>query len=261
MKTFLTAFILSASVAAPALAGTDWEKTPLKADKAYILVQVDPLEVQLMGNNRVAAGVILAPYDRDKASLRMTPQAKKPARIDRVMLNSGPVAKDGKRRQYFALIEPGTWVIEGAGGEGGTLVSPVTAFSLSSYRFEAKAGEILDLGVMTPTREISDNPDTKMTGGKMMGMMLAGPFGGGRVEPVPLKLAMRARQSGDLAVPAWVTEAKLVKPVFEYGATFPNLLGGLVNRVDGKAGRARAAVEAAAAPVETAEPAVVTPTP
>jgi hypothetical protein len=261
MKAIHAAIMLSAFVAPAALAKTDWAKTPLQPDKAYILVQVDPLEVQLMGNNRVAAGVIIAPYDLDKTSLRMTQEPKKPARIDRVMLNSNPVAKDGKRRQYFALIEPGTWVIEGAGGEGGTLVSPVTAFSLSSYRFEAKAGEILDLGVMTPTREVSDNPDTKMTGGKMLGMMLAGPFGGGRVEPVPLKLEMRARQPGDLPIPAWVTEAKMVKPVLEYGATFPNLLGGLVNRVDGKAGRARAAVEAAIAPVEPAEPAVVTPAP
>jgi hypothetical protein len=134
-------------------------------------------------------------------------------------------------------------VIEGAGGDAPALGAAVTSFALGSYRFEVHAGEVIDLGVIAPKREESDNPDTKMTGGKLAGMMLAGPFGGGRVEPLPMKLDIRARSTGDLPLPDWLATTPITQPAFTYGATFGNLLGGLVNRVDGKTGRGRVSGE------------------
>ena len=82
-----------------------------------------------------------------------------------------PIAKDGKRRQFLLEIQPGTWAITGTGGSGAALGSADTSFSLGSYHFAAKAGEVLDLGVFEPQREETDNPDAKLTSGKLIGMM------------------------------------------------------------------------------------------
>lgn len=242
-----------AVAAAPGFAKTDWTRTPPAADKAYVLLQIEPLEFKMMGNNQVVTGIFLAPYDAGAAAIRQEEQKGKPPRIARIALRNEPTAKDGKRRQYFAEIAPGTWVIEGAGGDVPQAGAPLTSFSLSSYRFDAKPGEIIDLGVALVAREESDNPDTKMSSGKLLGMMFAGPFGGGRIEPLPLKIAFRARASGDLPVPGWVPQSRLVQPALVYGATFANHLGGLINRIDGKEGRKRAAAEAAPAVAPAAD--------
>jgi hypothetical protein len=239
MKKAWTAipFLLAASH--PVLAKTDWAKAGLDPAMAYVLVQVEPLHFRFMGNNDIATNIILHAYDDEKSNLRFLESKDKSKPDHRVLLDKVDIAKAGKRRQYFTAIMPGTWVIEGAGGNGGTLGAPITSFALGSHRFEAHAGEVIDLGVLAPSSEESDNPDTKMSTGKLAGMIFAGPFGGGRVESLPLKIAVRPRADGDFPVPAWLSKANIVQPGFTYGATFSNLMGGLVNRVDGKAGRSR----------------------
>lgn len=202
----------------------------MKAEKAYLLVQVDPVEFQMMGNNRLVTGVIFAPYD----------PVTKQIRPGIVALND-PVAKDGKRRLYLIEADPGTWVVAGTGASASQMGSANTSFSLGSYHFDVRAGDLVDLGVFIPQREESDNPDTKLTSGKLIGMAF---FGGG-VEPVPNRMTIRARAAGDVAVPAWLAAKPLVQPAFVYGGTFGNSQGGLVNRIDGKDGRGRAAGEAA----------------
>ena len=97
------------------------------------------------------------------------------------------------------------------------------------------------LGVFVPQREESDNPDTKMNTGNVLGMA----FFGARVESVPNRLTIRPRGAGDIAIPLWLAARPLVHPAFVYGGTFGNSIGGLVNRIDGKQGRGRAAGEAA----------------
>lgn len=201
----------------------------MKPEKAYLLVQVDPVEFQMMGTNRMVTGVIFAPYDP------VTKQAR-----PGVLALQDPVAKDGKRRLHLVEVDPGTWVIAGTGPGGTSPGSAGTSFSLGSYHFEARAGELVDLGVFEPKREESDNPDTKMTAGKLLG----GPLFGGRIEPVPNRLGIRPRSAGDVPVPGWLAAKPLIHPAFVYGATFGNL-GGLVNRIDGKEGRGRTAGEAA----------------
>ena len=202
----------------------------MAAAKAYLLVEVDPVEVKLLGTSQITTGVIFAPYDPATRQVQAGVTAAK-----------DPVAKDGKRRLYLIEIDPGTWVIAGTGASGAPLGSANTSFSLGSYHFEAKAGELVDLGVFQPAREDSDNPDTKMSVGKLLG----GPLFGGRVEPVPNRLDIRPRGDGDVAVPAWLAGKPVTYPLFVYGATFGNSTGGLVNRVDGKGGRGRTAGEAA----------------
>ncbi|WP_428627504.1 hypothetical protein [Sphingopyxis sp.] len=224
--TFAAALLALSPAAAAKIKSAD----DLKPDKAYLLVQVDPVEFKMMGNNRLVTGVVFAPYDAVKKEIRAG-----------VMVRNDPVAKDGKRRLYLIEVDPGTWVIAGTGASGATLGSADTSFSLGSYHFEVGAGELADLGVFVPLREESDNPDTKMTGGKLIGMAF---FGGG-VEPVPNRITIRPRGSGDIVVPSWLAAKPLVQPAFIYGGTFGNQGGGLVNRIDGKDGRGRAAGETA----------------
>jgi hypothetical protein len=202
----------------------------MKAEKAYLLVQVDPVEMKLLGTNKITTGILFAPYDPATKQVRAG-----------VMALKDPVAKDGKRRLYLIEVDPGTWVIAGTGASGASLGSADTSFSLGSYHFEAKAGELVDLGVFLPAREESDNPDTRMNAMKLLG----GPLFGGRVEPVPNRMDIRPRGDGDVPVPAWLATRTATHPAFVYGGTFGNSLGGLVNRVDGKDGRGRAAGEAA----------------
>lgn len=257
--TFLRMGLCLLLLATPVVASgkTDWSKTRLDPTKAYVLVQLDPIEFKMLGNNRIATGLILSAYDADKGIIRMVEKKGTIVDVERVMLSKTAIAKDGKRRQHFSAITPGVWVIEGAGGAGATHGEGMTSFSLGSYTFEARAGQVIDLGVIVPRPEESDNPDTKMTGGKMLGMLM---LGGIRVEPLPLKLAVRPRTSGDLSLPAWLSTAPLTQPAFTYGVTFPNFLGGLVNRVDGKAGRGRAAGEVVF-PSKPGQPKVDTPAP
>ena len=217
-------------VLAPAVEAKIKSAEQMKADKAYLLVQIEPVEFQMMGNNRLVTGVSFAPYDPQTKQTRETLLARK-----------DPVAKDGKRRLYLLEIDPGTWVIAGTGGSDSQMGSADTSFSLGSYHFDARAGELVDLGVFVPQREESDNPDTKMNTGNVLGMALFG----ARVEPVPNKLTIRPRGTDDIAIPAWLSARPLVQPAFVYGGTFGNDLGGLVNRIDGKAGRGRTAGAAA----------------
>lgn len=217
-------------VAAPAAHAKIKSAAEMTATKAYLLVQIDPVEVKILGTSHVTTGVVFAPYD----------PATKQVRAGVIALKD-PVAKDGKRRLYLIEVDPGTWVIAGTGASTASLGAADTSFSLGSYHFEARAGELVDLGVFVPEREVSDNPDTKMNAVKLLG----GPLFGGRVEPVPNRLGVRPRGIDDVPVPAWLATKPLVQPAFVYGATFGNNLGGLVNRIDGKAGRGRAAGEAA----------------
>ena len=211
---------------APAAGAKIKSADQMKPDKAYLLVQVEPVEFQMMGNNRLVTGVIFAPYD---------PVAKQTRGA--LMARQDPVAKGGKRRLYLLEIDPGTWVVAGTGGSDSQMGSADTSFSLGSYHFDVRAGELVDLGVFVPQREESDNPDTKMNTGNVLGMALFG----ARVEAVPNRLTIRPRGTDDIAIPAWLAARPLVQPAFVYGGTFGNNLGGLVNRVDGKAGRGRAA--------------------
>lgn len=223
IRALLAAVLL---VLAPAVAAKPKlaSEADLKPDKAYLLVQVDPVEFQMMGTNRMITGVLFAPYDRD--ARRIGPG---------VMALKDPIAKDGKKRLYLIEIDPGAWVIAGTGGSDSQMGSANTRFSLGSYILDVVAGEVADLGVFVPQREESDNPDSKMSGGKLLGMAF---FGSGP-EPVPNRIAIRPRGDGDIAVPAWIEAHGTSKPAFVYGATFPNAQGGLINRIDGKDGRGR----------------------
>jgi hypothetical protein len=220
----------------------------IKPDRAYLLVQVDPIEYQMLGTNRMKMDVGFARYDVARNDIRggfkSSENPVPEGESVRTLARKKPIAKDGKRRLYLLEVEPDTWVIESVGvSSGGALGVGSTSFSLGSYHFEAKAGQITDLGVFVPGRELSGNPDEKVTAGKVFGMALLGPFGGPKIEPVPLVLKIRERKADDLQLPVAMQKHEITYPAFVYGSSFGNYGGGLVNRIDGREGRTRATGE------------------
>jgi hypothetical protein len=243
MKPLLRLFlILWMAAASPALANEVLRRIPpvLAPGKAYVLV-----EIRNQDAGRLPGGIVLARYDPAGGDVRggtRSPGTALGRGMDvRIAVASRPLERRPESRLYLVELEPDIWVIEGAGG---------TAFSLESRTFEIAAGQVLDLGVMSP---VTDWPEGErapgLTVGRVAALALLGPFAR-QPDPRPAMLEMRARGVGDFAVPEAIRT--LVAPAtFRPGARFGNYLGGLVNRIDGRRGRPGAV----AAPSEPPAPA------
>lgn len=135
-----------------------------------------------------------------------------------------PVVKTDAALLYLHEVEPDTYVVQGWAN---------TSFSLGSYRFEAKPGMVVDLGIVSAAPDWPEGEEPKpLTVGKLLGMALAGPFA--KAPPVaPARISFRPRGSDDIPVPAGLPADRVTTVAFEHGATFGNHLGGLVNRVEG----------------------------
>jgi hypothetical protein len=131
---------LAVFVAAPAPAAESLKVAPAALDPklAYLLVRLgkrdekvwnlvsfyryDPKAEDLRGKGRAKANPV--PPGEDKAAV----VAAKPFLVE-----------EGNIRTYLVALTPGRWVIAS---------SPTTSYSLGSYQFDAKAGEITDLGTI-----------------------------------------------------------------------------------------------------------------
>jgi hypothetical protein len=131
---------LAVPVAAPAVAADSLKVAPAALDPklAYLLVRLgkrdekvwnlvsfyryDPKAEDLRGKGRAKANPV--PQGEDKAAV----VEPKPF-----------LAEEGNIRTYLVALTPGRWVIAS---------SPTTSFSLGSWQFDAKAGEITDLGTL-----------------------------------------------------------------------------------------------------------------
>jgi hypothetical protein len=189
-------------------------------------------------------GLAFARYDAALGDVRgfgkaaSNPVAGKAGPIE--AFRNRPVLKTESSLLYLLEVEPDTYVVLGWAN---------TSFSLGSYSFEAKAGTITDLGVVSAVPDWPKGEESEpMTAGKLFGAALAGPFA--KAPPVaPSRLTFRPRGSDDIAVPAGLAPDRVVPVSFSYGATFGNYLGGLVNRIDGvNADHTPAAAPANAAP-------------
>jgi len=213
-------------------------------EKAYLLFQLDPILIEDNGKSIQRARVLFSRYDSEAGDVRgVGKAADNPVPEGQSLSVEGfknHLVKAKKKRLYLLAVEPDTWTIQGTGiGMSAGPPQLMTSFSLGSYTFDVKPGQIIDFGVLTPVRPISDNPDTKLTAGKLLGAMF-NPFGGEIVEPVPLTLTLSERAEGDIGLPDWIAVLDRVKPELTYGNRFGNYAGGLINRIDGKAGRERA---------------------
>jgi hypothetical protein len=225
-----TALIILLAVAPAAEAAEVLKKVPsqLSADKAYVLLELR--DVKALGSS-APSGLVLARYDPVGGDVRggtRSPNSAVPVgQATRLTVTKNALVKAKESRLYFMALEPDTWVIEGASG---------TAFSLGSNSFVAEAGAVIDLGVLSPGQDWREgdgaNKEFKRV---LVGAMLFGAFAK-KGDPTPFKADWRERGSGDLPVPVELTAR--IKPVqFAKGAKFGNYLGGLVNRIDGRAGR------------------------
>lgn len=227
---FLVLLCLTVAMAAPATASEVLWRVPASLDpaKAYVLVEI-------RNHDGLAApgNVVLARYDpvgNDvRGGTRSPASALGRGEDVRIAVSSRALERTRESRLYLVELEPDIWVIEGVGA---------TAFSLESRTFEIAAGQVLDLGVLSPQTDWPEG-EGPPTVGRLVGIALLGPFAR-QPDPRPAMLEIRERGAGDFAVP------ELIRPViaparFSPGARFGNYLGGLVNRIDGRRGRPGAA--------------------
>ena len=194
--------------------------------KAYALV-----EIRNHDGGPQAGNVTLARYDAAggdvRGGLRSPGSALGRGVAVRLGVSRRALVRSDESRLYLLELEPDTWVIEGAGG---------TAFSLESRTFTISAGEVLDLGVFSPRGDWPEGEGPpRLTAGRLAGIALLGPFAR-MPRPQPAMLEIRPRGDGDLAVPESL-RGVIASAEFSAGARFGNYLGGLVNRIDGRAGR------------------------
>ena len=216
-----------------ALAAGTAEAKPLKTvpaaldpTKAYALV-----ELRNYDGGKAPASLILARYDVANGDVRggaRAPGSALPKGVSvRERVGKSALAKAKGSKLYLLELAPDDYVIEGAQS---------TAFSLGSKRFTLAPGQVVDLGVAEVTGDYPPGKGPyKLTAGKLMKAALLGPFAKGP-KPQPAMAAFRARGAGDLPVPAGL-RGRVTDVAFVSGAKFGNYLGGLVNRVDGRAGR------------------------
>jgi hypothetical protein len=238
-----------ALASSPACAAELLKTLPAALDgtKAYALV-----ELRHVDDKKIRGSLVLARYDAEggdvRGGARSTGSALPAGERVRVSIAGKPLAKAPKSGLYLIELEPDTWVIEGSTG---------TAFSLGSSRFTVAAGDVLDLGVVTPRTDYreGDGPD-KLTVGKVAAMSLFGGLASKKKAPSPMMVELRARAGSDIALPT-ALKARAVAPAYTPGAKFGNYLGGLVNRIDGRKGRpGTESLDGEAAPVAVpAEPA------
>ena len=199
----LLAAALAVPAAAPAPAADSLKLAPAALDPklAYLLVRMgkrdekvwnlvsfyryDPQAEDLRGRGRAKANPV--PKGEDKAAL----------------VEAKPfLAEDGDIRTYLVAVTPGRWVIAS---------SPTTSFSLGSWQFDAKAGEITDLGTLYMGAEngssiwpklagLHSAPDIEKRGYTVADALLVEPAGA--ATPVPAALsALPRRQAAYLPAP------------------------------------------------------------
>lgn len=235
MKKALGAAIALLIVASPGMAAKK-DVFVIEPGAAYVLVEVQSLDGAILKGVKMPGAVTLAQYDIAKGDIVGGGAGK------RVTFFEKPFAKNKKSRQFLTKIEPATWVIEGASG---------TSFSLGSQTFVIKAGEIVDLGVMKPAVDWLEGEGPKSVMGGMLGAGLFGSMKPKETRPVRIDWHMRGA-AGDMPLPAALQGKALVPVVYTPGAKFGNYMGGLVNRIGGRASRPGAEATAPApAPVAT----------
>jgi hypothetical protein len=222
-------FVFLALIAAtPALA----KDKGINPQSAYVLIDIENLEDSVMKGADMPGMVTLGRYDPIKQDIRggeLSPETALPGKqLPHVVISRKPVAKTKTARQYLVEIQPDTWVVEGANG---------TAFSLGTVQFEVKPGEVIDLGIAKPAVDWTSGEGPKSMASAMLGGMLFGSMKPKNVRPIWLNI--RARTANDLPMPPELA-GRTVSPVtFTPGAKFGNYLGGLVNRMGGRAQRLR----------------------
>ena len=246
IATFISTISIAFLAYGPAAAET-LKKVPatFNPNKAYILLEYRLMQnpmANLPGSRKtlpLTTGLIFARYDPVLADIRGLGKAKAnpvpPPEQPIEPFRNREVIRGDAARLFLIEVEPDTWVIQGWGD---------TSFSLGSYAFKLEPGSITDLGVATAEPDWAEG-DKAASLGDVFGAALVGPFGK-RPAIAPMRVSFRARNSGDMPIPAGIAPDHVRHVTFVPNAKFGNHLGGLVNRIEGVNSRLKA--EAALSP-------------
>ncbi len=247
MKHVLFVLALSTSTAAFA---DPVKVVPAQLDpaQAYVLVEAQNADIPKQGS-----GFIIARYDSARGDLAGAPvttttrdgdritEITTKSDVERETIGTKPLVKDKLRRLFLVAVRPGLWTVEGAASLEPPFGSQVTSFSLGSPTLTLAAGTITDLGVAEVGGDWKEGekPKTTISVGDVFAMGMLGKMRP-KQDPVPAKIMFRSRGSSDLPLPTSLSKLS-IRPV-EWGPSveFGNYLGGLVNRLGGRALRAQA---------------------
>jgi hypothetical protein len=224
LRAFLVLFLMNASAS---LAAKKFEAPA--SDGAYVLIEVGSLEDAVIKGASLPGSIIFAQYDPDSKDLALNGSksgGKTPALLATRASTTKPIAKSKSARLYLVQLLPGKWVIEGANG---------TSFSLGRKSFNIEAGQVIDLGFMKPKVDRLEGEEPKSQASAFLSALTVGSMK--PKDERPVRLEMRARTQSDLALPPGLLNVPLSQPSYEEDKRFGNHLGGLVNRIGGRASR------------------------
>lgn len=249
MMRFVRMLALWLMLAAP-IAVSAKDKIAVDPAAAYVLVEIANLDNAILKGTSVPGALTLARYDPVGGDVRGGDRSPGTLLdkndVLRVVIDRKPIAKSKVSRLYLVQVPADTWVIEGSG---------TTAFSLGSRTFTAMPGQIVDLGWFDPSVDWLEGEGPKDMASGLMGAAFFGSVNPKDLRPI--KLDWRPRGAGDLPLPPALAGKSLVAAEYSDGAKFGNYLGGLVNRIGGRATRGQAAAPEPVAAI--AEPPVAGP--
>ncbi|MFM9978057.1 MAG: hypothetical protein ACKVOP_08445 [Sphingomonadaceae bacterium] len=200
------------------------------APASFVLAMYDPLTKDLLG-----APTVAETRDGDRV-IRVTSKS----RIVRESVGSKAMVKEATRRLFLLALQPGVWTIEGTNPVQSVVMSQVTSFSLGSPTVSLVGGTVTDFGVFAIGGDWKEGQaPPKMTFGNLMAAGMLGSFGDDD-DPVPAKVVYRPRAANDIVVPAELARYPVQPAQWSDLAEFGNHLGGLVNRIGGRASRIKA---------------------
>ena len=198
------------------------KEAPIDPTQSYAVIEIRKLESPMVKGANMPGSVTLTRYDRAKGDIRPAIGAD----VIRIVVEKKPLAKTKEGRLYLVRLVPDDWVVEGSNG---------TAFSLGSMMFSVAPGEVVDLGVFTPSVDWLEGEGPKGIGSAILGAAL---FGSMRPKDErPVRIDWHARTSADMPLPGSLTGRTVVPARFDPDHKFGNHLGGLVNRFGGRASR------------------------
>lgn len=207
-------------------AGSAYAANPLKPAKfvwdpakGYILARVGPA-----GDDGKAPPVYFARLGEDGRTIwsfggRLINNKKN---LDAAMVWGGDhFGSDGQTSLYLVPVNPGKWVIGGAGN---------TVMSLGSYGFDVKPGEITYVGTILTDRENGKSGIPELQSAKLSQDLVE--FG--TLMNIVMSDALLVRPAGDSdPLPAAITAHPVTRAALQPDVRFNNFLAALINRATG----------------------------
>ncbi|HMG48230.1 MAG TPA: hypothetical protein VK614_12305 [Allosphingosinicella sp.] len=216
----LLALALLGATAASANRPVDQRRFALDPNLGYIVVRVGPL-----GSGGGAPMVYFVRVDREKHTALWSFGA---GNIDsRRVLDGAQIsgrnhwAVDGQTGLYVVPVNPGFWVVGGAGA---------TTFSLGSYGFEVRAGEMTYVGTVLTGRQNGESPIPEIAASRLSPDLAS--FGTLMNIVMSDAVLVRPPAEGD-ALPAAITAFTVTRAELVPDVRFDNFLRALVNRALG----------------------------